>query len=457
MRWLKRYRLRSYLRGSAWPVPTAAIPVALAVSPLIRAIDQRTQWRLLDYSSAEAVGLLGAITPAALTMVVLILSMLLLAVQLAASQYSPRLIGGQLARRPVKICLFILVFSYVYCAGVLGRTSGRVPQLSILVAIVSTLVSVAAGLFLIDYLAKELRPVRMLARVAEVGRVVIEQVYPRFAPASGLDPGLQAGNPPPLQDPVEVIARTGRSGVLLAIDLEGLAEQARRAGCAIEVVPQVGDFVARGDPLFRVQPRLNGGVRARSLSASLAFGNERTYEQDPAFVFRVLVDVACKALSPAINDPTTAVLAIDQIHHLLRQVGIRFLDTGELHDPDGTLRLLYRTPDWEDFVLLAVTEIRHYGSSSIQVARRLRAMLENLIRMVPPPRAAVLREQLRLLQRSVVRSFAEAEDQECAGRGDYQGVGSSRDDDDDDADANASPVKPPTQHAPSPSYWTKVQ
>ena len=93
-------------------------------------------------------------------------------------------------------------------------------------------------------------------------------------------------------------------------------------------------------------------------------------EQDPAFAFRIIVDIASKGLSPAINDPTTAVLALDQIHHLLRNVGQRWLDDDRVRDSQGRLRLIYRTPGWEDFVHLAVTEIRHYGGTSIQIARR---------------------------------------------------------------------------------------
>ena len=85
-------------------------------------------------------------------------------------------------------------------------------------------------------------------------------------------------------------------------------------------------------------------------------------EQDPAFAFRILVDIANKGLSPAINDPTTAVLALDQIHHLLRNVGCRCLDDGRICDATGQIRLIYRTPDWEEFVRLAVTEIRLFGA-----------------------------------------------------------------------------------------------
>ena len=141
--------------------------------------------------------------------------------------------------------------------------------------------------------------------------------------------------------------------------------------------------------------------------AAVAFGLERTPEQDPLFAFRIVVDVASRALSPAVNDPTTAVLAIDQLHFLLRQVGLRHLDTNHFCDRDGNLRLMFRTPGWEDYVLIAVSEVRLFGGGSIQVARRLRAMLENLSASLPEERRPALREQLRLLAASVHREFAE--------------------------------------------------
>ena len=192
-----------------------------------------------------------------------------------------------------------------------------------------------------------------------------------------------------------------------------------------EVVPQVGDFVATDDPVFRLY---GGGttIGSEKLLQCIALDRERTLEQDPAFAFRIIVDMASKALSPAINDPTTAVLAIDQIHNLLRQVGLRRLDTGLIHDKTGQLRLIYRTPDWEDFVKLAVTEIRHFGGHSIQVTRRMRAMLENLIPLLPPYRSSVLREELDLLKSTIDRGFAAPQDRERADLADLQGLGGHR-------------------------------
>jgi len=164
---------------------------------------------------------------------------------------------------------------------------------------------------------------------------------------------------------------------------------------------------------------------SRRLEGMVALGAERTIEQDPAFAIRVMVDIATRALSPAINDPTTAVLALDQIHHLLMYVGKRRLDAGETRDAQGRLRLCCGTPDWIDFVSLAVTEIRHFGAGSIQVARRLQAMIEHLLKVLPEARKPALQQELTLLQRSIQRTFPDQEDRADAQVGDLQGLGSS--------------------------------
>jgi uncharacterized membrane protein len=184
-------------------------------------------------------------------------------------------------------------------------------------------------------------------------------------------------------------------------------------------------LVATEDPVFR----LYGGdtaIGSKELLRHIALDHERTLEQDPAFAFRIIVDIASKALSPAINDPTTAVLALDQIHNLLREVGLRRLDNGMVRDSTGQLRLIYHTPGWEDFVGLAVTEIRQFGGNSIQVVRRMRAMLENLIPLLPPDRSAALGRELDLLDSTADRAFAIPEDRTRAGFPDFQGLGGHR-------------------------------
>jgi uncharacterized membrane protein len=218
------------------------------------------------------------------------------------------------------------------------------------------------------------------------------------------------------------VVHDGRSQIVLAVDVGSLVEGARRLDGVIEFVPQVGDFLAADEPLFRLY---GGAARAgeAALRETVAFGSERTMEQDPMFAFRILVDIALKALSPAINDPTTAVLAIDQIHRLLRMVGRRHLHGEAIRDAAGQVRVILRTPDWEDFVHMACNEIRACGAGSIQVPRRMRAMLENLIRSLPVQRHAALRGQLDLLDRSLPDHFKLPEDLALARIPDSQGLG----------------------------------
>jgi len=139
------------------------------------------------------------------------------------------------------------------------------------------------------------------------------------------------------------------------------------------------------------------------------------------------VDVAIKALSPAINDPTTAVTAIEQIHQLLHDLGRQPLYAGKYRDAAGRVRLEVRTPTWEDYLSLAVDEIRQYGSTSVQVARRLRAMLEDLLETLPEARRPAVRQELDLIARAIEGSFPEAEDRVRAQVADLQGIGASRD------------------------------
>jgi uncharacterized membrane protein len=261
----------------------------------------------------------------------------------------------------------------------------------------------------------------MMRLVADRGRGVIEQVYPQpYDPKRPEQSGV--GDRP--TTPAEVIELTGASGVVMAFDAAELVRLAADADAVIELVPQVGDSVARGEPLFRVR----GGTRSVSpdaLRGCVAVGAERTMEQDPRFAFRILVDIANKALSPAINDPTTAVLALDHLGHLLLCLGRRRLDEGVAHDREGKLRLVCGTPDWPDYVTLAVSEIRHYGAGSIQVNRRLRAMLDHLIAELPEARRPALQEELALLRNAVTRGFRDEADRRRAGVADYQGVGGS--------------------------------
>ena len=157
----------------------------------------------------------------------------------------------------------------------------------------------------------------------------------------------------------------------------------------------------------------------------VALGRERTIEQDATFAFRIIVDIAIKALSKAINDPTTAVLSIDQLHRMLRVVGRRHLHDDVLCNASGEVRVVFRTPNWDDFVQLACKEIRIYGAENFQVARRLRAMLMDLLKALPESRRPALREELELLDWSLEQLQFEPRDLAVARTPDLQGLGGS--------------------------------
>jgi uncharacterized membrane protein len=139
------------------------------------------------------------------------------------------------------------------------------------------------------------------------------------------------------------------------------------------------------------------------------------------------VDIAIKALSPAINDPTTAVCAIDQIHRLLRYVGLRRLHGDSIRDEQGKARLLLRTPNWQDFVQISCNEIRACGITSVQIVRRQRAMLENLMATLPPERHAALRQELGALDKLLPEYYKLPEDLALAKIADSQGLGGAAD------------------------------
>lgn len=415
--WLWRYRVRNFFYDSIWVLPVLGMIAAMILVRVVYAIERQVGWTW-DVEPATALLVLGTMASSMFTFIVFLSSALLLAVQLASAQLTPRIIAFIFRDPVVKGALAAFVFSFTFTLGVILRTRGPVPLIAGTIAGYGSLASLVVFLYLLDHMGKMLRANGALRAIGVMGRRVIQSVYPRFTESPRRSP-----RPADIlvAEPTRTIS-SSREGAVLGFDASGLIAMAKQHDCIIEIVPQVGDFVTEGDPLVRT---FRGGamLSESALRDSIAIGSERTFNQDPVFAMRIIVDIAAKALSPAINDPTTAVLALDEVHHLLRTAGNRHLDDQVMADSDGAYRLAHHSPDWVDFVNLGVTEIRQYGCQSIQVARKLRAMLENLIQNFPERRAAPLRQELALLQRSAARAFAEPEDQALAEVSDPQGVG----------------------------------
>lgn len=419
MNWNRLYGFRSYLKSSLWIVPFIAIPFELVATRILHWLDAWLGWTFLDFAVPGAQALLQAIVTATLSFVVFTFGSLLVAIQVASAQLTPRIIATTLLRNNVvRYTVGLFIFTLLFAISAQNRMEKDVYQLVILLVGLLGIFCFAAFFYLIDYASRLLRPISILAHVGDYGIAVIESVYPDpiFGPDSPADESLK------LDRPDRAIRHQGTSGVILAVNLKLLTAEAERSNGVIEFVPQVGDFVAVDEPLFN----LYGGAQSiddTTLRASVAFGSERTMEQDPTFAFRIVVDIALRGLSPAINDPTTGVLAIDQLHRMLRTVGKRQLRTDEISDKSGQLRVIFRTPNWEDFVHLAFSEIRSCGSSNLQIVRRLRAMIENLVQTLPALRHPALQQELSLLDREIERNFTYPEDFALAHIADAQGLG----------------------------------
>ncbi|MHC1777973.1 MAG: DUF2254 domain-containing protein [Lentimicrobium sp.] len=421
MSWLQRFRIKSFLRNTVWFPPLLGMVGAILIHKLVRMVDLAVGWEA-SVSSDGARALLGTLSASMFTFIVFVFSILLLSVQLASAQLTPRVIAVFYRNLVLKFSLTFFVFAFTFSLAVLFRIGDSVMQISLWIAGYSCLASIGIFLYMIDNVGKSLRPISLLNLLGSKGQEVITDVYPKLLNGNeNLAVNIpEAKNLSPLR-----IIESRHTGVVLAFDISGLVELARHANCLIGFVPQVGDFVTSGDPLFRVYP---GGesLTDDQLQQAVAIGPERTMEQDPGFAFRMIVDIASKALSPAINDPTTAVLALDQIHRLLRVVAMRHLATGKAYDNTGQLRLIFRTPDWDDFLNLAITEIRIYGKDSLQVVRRIRAMLEDLIALAPSQRTESLKLELQVLNRGIDREFQHPEDRLRASVADSLGMGGSR-------------------------------
>ena len=416
--WSHWFALASYARASLWIVPFISIAIEMIVSRFIQGLDKRLDWQLLGLAVPGAQALYQTIITMTMSFMVFTFGSLLVAIQVASGQLTPRVIATTLLRdNAVRYTVGLFVFTMLYTLRALDRMESHVQQFSVFTAALLGLASLVAFLFLIDYAARLLRPASIVWRVGRSSIAVLQSVHPRELNEANDDAAA-----PPHEGPHEIVLHEGTSGTVLAVNQEALVAEVQASGGIIEFVPLIGDFLATDEPLFRLYGAARTLPRER-LRATVAIGPERTLEQDPTFGFRILIDIALKALSKAINDPTTAVLAIDQIHVLLRTAGKRHLQHDRITDAAGRVLVIIRTPNWEDYVHLACREIRLHTGEHIQVVRRLRAMIENLIGTLPESRRDALLEELDLLDRMARDVFRYPEDLALARVPDSQGMG----------------------------------
>ncbi|MFD7324137.1 DUF2254 domain-containing protein [Streptomyces sp. NPDC059875] len=416
--WAARFRLRQYVKASLWIVPMFGLVLGALLAELALAADGADWPSGWHYSATTASGVLTAIVGAMVALLGFVVTIGVLVVQQATGTLSPRYMRLWYRDRLQKAVLATFTGTFSFAFSLLRSIeSDSVPDLGVTLAGAAVGVSLVLLLIYLNRFTHSLRPVAIAELVARLGESVFT------SGAAAIRKAAPRGNASgPSGGPVMRI-RTGRGGAIQAFDVPGLVAEAARHDCVFVVTRLIGDFVPPGTVLVEV----HGGTSKPDpdrVTGRIALGAERTIEQDPAFALRVLVDIAIRALSPAVNDPTTAVQVINYIEWFLHTVGHeRLVGRYVLADRDGHARLVLPGRDWENYLELAVCEIRDYGDSSVQICRRLRAMLDDLLEALPPQQHASVRAQLGLLQESIEREFTDPARRAIAQQADHQGIG----------------------------------
>ena len=281
-----------------------------------------------------------------------VVASVLVVVQFAAGQYSPRLVlwfrRDALVKHAIGAFLAVFVYALVALRQIEGGAAGFSPDITVAVALALLVGACVLFLALLQRVTDRLRPRTLFAAVLREGIKAARETYP-----------LRLGDDAPADrswasdDPQRVVLRT-RAGVVTSFDRSALVAVATRSGAVIELVSAVGEFVDERGELMHVH---GGRADPGSLDGLVRVADERTIEQDPAFAMRIVVDLTIRALSPAINDPTTAVQGLDVLGVLVRELAGRDLEASLARDAAGEVRLVWRSPSWEDVLDLAFDEI----------------------------------------------------------------------------------------------------
>jgi len=411
---------------SSWGVPALYAAVAIAAGLTIPRLESGVLPGFVSpMSLSSAIAIYSSISSGMIALTSIVFSLTFVMVQFSATAYSPRLVLW-IARDPVmshSLGIFTATFLYgvAALAGVDRSGSGQVPFFSVLIELALLLASVGMFIALIHRIGL-LQINRMLVFTGDQGRKVISTIYPSFS-SEVLAMGQEGfGDLPRTQ----TLIHHGGPRSIQAVDVAAMVSLAKASGGIIESVVSVGDTVVELMPLLHIcgtrelipEDKLRNGIE---------FGNQRTFEQDPKYAIRLLVDIAIRALSPAINDPTTAVQALDQIEDLLLRLGQRYLEIGDYRDSEGKLRLVVPFPTWDDLLRLAFDEISFYGATSVQVLRRMNALVADLSRSVPRERRPAIDLWDARLKSIIARSFAnDGEERLEASKEDRQGLGAPR-------------------------------
>ncbi|WP_328951478.1 DUF2254 domain-containing protein [Streptomyces sp. NBC_01220] len=421
--------LREHLRETFWFAPTLTLICAVVLWLVASAVDEQIVAYLQDEGAYDEISdllsiaedtqtIVVTVSSAMMTFIGVVFSISLVAVQMASGQLTPRVVRIFVRSRISKLTLSVFLATFVFSLLVLSSYESTVdPRHVVSVPFLqSVLTALLVGLSLLLFIAYVSSTLRLMQVGPVVDRITRDSFHVlRRMPVGG----PQEGGVLPAES--GQIPHEGRAGVLRDVNVARLVRVARRQGVVLRLIPRLGDFVVPGTPVLAVH---GGAAPARhALRYTVWVGVERTLHQDLAFGLRQLSDIALRALSPAVNDPTTAVQCLDRIVQFLAAVAKLPLGVVHHRDRKGSVRLIQDVPEWADLVDLGFEEIRRCATDSPQVTRRLLAGIDDLVVLAGPERQGPLLRHRALLVQAVERTVPDAAEREFALLPDRQGIG----------------------------------
>jgi uncharacterized membrane protein len=414
----RRAHIQEWRRESLWLWPAlASVAACVVASVLLRHSPGFVQRdHLLSTNIDDARSLLSTIATALLTFTGVVFSITLVALQMASTQFTPRVLRTFVRKPVTKIALSSFIATFVYALVVLAGlgTTGSVPVAAVGLAFVMVLVSV---LVFVVFVHSTVRSMRVTYVIETIHTETIRSINTVFPPASHYVDAAE----PVLTDTPTLIRFAHRGRVLDAVEASHLVGVARSHGCVLRLLVEVGEYLPNGVVFLEVH---GGSVPTLpEIFACLDLAPVRTVYQDARYGIRQLVDIAIRALSPAVNDPTTATQSIDRLRDILGQVALRPDPSGYWVDGAGEVRLVRPVSSWERVVELSLREIERYGVESPQISRRLMSVYDDLAECGGPARAGVITEHRERLIREVTRLTVDAGSRQWALTPDALGAG----------------------------------
>lgn len=419
-----------HLRDSFWFAPTAAMAAVfvlwLAASELDAAIVEALKRdgdleMLADLQrfADDAKSVVSAVSSAMMTFIGVVFSISLVAVQMASGQFTPRVVRLFVRSRITKATFAVFLATFVLTLLVLtsydsAPNPSAVTSVPFVQAFLTVLMVGLSLLLFVLYVNTTLRLMRISHVIARIARESLRSFS--SIPGPLMDP-----SPTPQAPPTAWIRHDGPAGVLQEVHTDRLVRAARKHDVVLRLIPRMGDFLVPGTPVLAVYGKpfpVSQGLRH-----TVSTGVERTFHQDISFGLRQLSDIALRAMSSAINDPTTAVQALDRVVQLLSTLSQWPLNTACYRDSAGAVRLIRSVPSWTELVDLGLAEVRGCAVGSPQVSRRMLAGIEDLLSTAPQDRHAPLLRHRELLQQSVALGTPTAADRAFALKPDRQGIG----------------------------------